>query len=632
VQRPTHRVARVFALSIAIALGACTDAELEPIPEPEDAAADNKLQVEGEFCTTNPDDVSFPVKIAFVIDTSSSMETTDPVESRVDAIIEVIDALTVENDDGTLEFIDGVEIGVISFGLGANIDTQRADGLPGYTADPVNALAAAVTVGRAAGTTDYIGALESLVGMVATDMSSSDISRCEGGADDGATCNLDADCADGAPCQENRELQNARYVNIFLSDGIPDNDSSFGADQICGGVESWIDNGRPPPQLDLLVAVHRFVSDLEELAQRYDVREITFNGGFMAAPNSAPEVIACGGNLIRAMTLTGNGVFRDFSSGERINFLFVDFTSFKRVFALKNFVVMNLNSRPFSDALYVEGRPSATDPTLNNGIIDSDGDGLTDELEDLVGSSPRLHDTDQDGFGDLLEFTLRTSGFDTMDPTDADCPADIDRVDVDGDGLRDCEERFLGTNPKRYDTDIDGFGDGIEALFGANPTVNDALLDVDFDGADNAREIRWHSRPDTDDVAFLSDHAYRYDVRETGVVDAQTCYTFSVTNVSLSSTKGADDPPVDPNAEFLPAPGFGGGAMEVGENRVIIEASEAPFDAPNEPGITRLACATARFDIDQRLKVPANGVISLPPEAFVDAREFDPTIHCIDPE
>ena len=72
----------------------------------------------------------------------------------------------------------------------------------------------------------YIGALETLVDMIATDMALS----------------------------TDEDLQNARYVNIFLSDGIPDNDSSFGADQICGGVQDWLDNGRPPPNLDLLVA------------------------------------------------------------------------------------------------------------------------------------------------------------------------------------------------------------------------------------------------------------------------------------------------------------------------------------------------------------------------------------------
>jgi hypothetical protein len=331
----------------------------------------------------------------------------------------------------------------------------------------------------------------------------------------------------------------------------------------------------------------------------------------------------------------------------------VDFTSFKRVFSLKNFVVTNLNARPFSEAIYVNGRVDSNDPTLAAGIIDSDGDGLTDELEDLVGSDPHRQDTDVDGFSDLVEYDLRTSGFDTLDPTDADCKADIDKYDTDGDGLRDCEERFAGTNPKKFDSDLDGFGDGMELLYGSNPAIHDGLLDVDFDGADNSREIRWHSKPTTDDVRFLSDHAYRYDVRESGLEGSQLCYSFEVTNISLASTLGATEtpyrildagpaapPPVDDAGVPLdagvarpstPGYGLGGGNMLPSENRILIEVAESPFDAPSEPGIARLACVSARFDADQRLKSPANGIVTVPRLAFRDARLFSPESDCVVP-
>ena len=87
-----------------------------------------------------------------------------------------------------------------------------------------------------------------------------------------------------------------------------------------------------------------------------------------------------------------------------------------------------------------------------------------------------------------------------------------------------------------------------------------------------------------------------------------------------------------PNESSSRGASFGGGVMSIGENRVLIEASEAPFDAPSEPGITRIGCASARFDANQRLKIPANGVIELTVGDFYDVGEFDPRIHCVTPD
>ena len=60
--------------------------------------------------------------------------------------------------------------------------------------------------------------------------------------------------------------------------------------------------------------------------------------------------------------------------------------------------------------------------------VDSDGDGLDDETEALIGTSPLLVDTDGDGFSDLLEYRLRNSGFNPLYPDDADCAQQTDRV------------------------------------------------------------------------------------------------------------------------------------------------------------------------------------------------------------
>lgn len=578
----------------------CTRAQLEPVPPPEVERADNKLAVSGSFCTTDPDELDFPVKIYFIIDTSQSMNATDPNLTRLDAVLDVIDLVKDQ---------PGVEIAIQVFGAGNRVLTERCasyspptDCQPGFM-PPMEALGRVGDIAFAGGTTDFVLALQTTISTLATDLA----------------------------LQSPDDLQNARYVMFFLSDGIPDNDSRFDPVDTCEDAAEWEQTGEPPVNsVDVVEDVDILIQQFQDLAEQYDVRELSFNAAFAAAPGTATEVKACGSTFMRGMSKKGLGVFRDFSSGEAINFLFVDFTSFKRVFAMKNFTATNINARPFSAALGVDPRVRSDDPTLALGIIDSDGDSVSDQVEELAGMDPHQQDSDNDGFSDLLEHTLKTSGLDPLDPTDADCAGDTDRLDTDGDGLRDCEEIFFGVLKETYDSDNDGFGDGIEILYGSNPSLPDTFLDVDFDGVNNAGEMRAHSRVDTDDVVELSEHAYRYKVTELGLEGSTICYEFNVSNIALATTTGADAPLPDANG-VVAAAGLGGGPMLLAENRIIFEVTENPFDQPNEPGVARLACARARFDATKRLKDPANGKMILPREAFKPANEFDPAVDCIDP-
>jgi hypothetical protein len=126
------------------------------------------------------------------------------------------------------------------------------------------------------------------------------------------------------------------------------------------------------------------------------------------------------------------------------------------------------------------GRPVlyTSDPLL----IDSDGDGLTDNLEHLIGTDPRNKDTDNDGLDDLSEFHL----YQTIPVF----------YDTDGDLLGDGEESLLLTDPLRWDSDGDRLSDGIEVKgydvdgdgltdvnfpsYGANPLIRDIFVEVDW--------------------------------------------------------------------------------------------------------------------------------------------------------
>ena len=119
---------------------------------------------------------------------------------------------------------------------------------------------------------------------------------------------------------------------------------------------------------------------------------------------------------------------------------------------------------------------------------DTDGDGLTDDVEISSSSNPTLVDTDDDGVDDKAELRIGTNQTvaDTDDDglTDADeltCSADPTIADTDDDGLLDGQEQQLRMNPASSDTDDDGLNDSNERRGESNPreqdTDGDALLD-----------------------------------------------------------------------------------------------------------------------------------------------------------
>jgi YD repeat-containing protein len=190
---------------------------------------------------------------------------------------------------------------------------------------------------------------------------------------------------------------------------------------------------------------------------------------------------------------------------------------------------------------------------------DSDGDGLSDQLENETCTDPNDDDTDGDGLFDdeediNLNGRLDAGETDPCDPdTDGDGLKDGDEVnrygtaptlmdsdgdgmpdgfeityfgkitrngsgDYDGDGLTDLKEYQNMTNPKDTDSDDDGLTDGVEVntyktspilkdtdndgmpdawevQYGLNPLVNDGSVDTDEDGYTNLRECHLKTNP-----------------------------------------------------------------------------------------------------------------------------------------
>lgn len=112
-----------------------------------------------------------------------------------------------------------------------------------------------------------------------------------------------------------------------------------------------------------------------------------------------------------------------------------------------------------------DGVTNAQEIKLNLGLAapDSDGDSILDGIEVLGATDPldpasKPVDTDRDGVGDDLETQMGSSPY---------------RSDSDADGLRDDLEVTLGANPISPDSDGDGISDGKEFQLGGDPIRSD---------------------------------------------------------------------------------------------------------------------------------------------------------------
>ncbi len=122
--------------------------------------------------------------------------------------------------------------------------------------------------------------------------------------------------------------------------------------------------------------------------------------------------------------------------------------------------------------------------------LDSDGDGLWDSQEGIIGTGPNDPDSDGDRLDDGLEIAI---GYDPLS------------VDSDHDGLDDAGERNAGTSPFFRDTDADLLIDGAEVHdHGTNPLLPDSDRDGLLDGVE-VDEFHGSNplNPDTDADGFL---------------------------------------------------------------------------------------------------------------------------------
>jgi hypothetical protein len=574
----------VVAVAWMTAVLGCTDSQLYDQRQDTSLPSDRTVSFQGQFCTLGVNDVVRPIKIFFAMDGSGSMAKTDPNCSRCTAIINLFNSLPADPDiyvalmvfaGATNSFLTpasctGSGTTLEGFTQLINMDDCARDKMAAQLQtweDPAN--------DPNSGSTDFVKPLSEIYAVI-----NQDIANYESQATDPSTATR------------------ADYYVIFLSDGHPD---QYQDDQLLpeyGGT-----------------AVTR-IYDLKDLADNVTFNTVhVFNpiqplytpcnfdagpagsfadGGYV--PTCQTLIVNQDAERLQLMAEAGGGVFRDFRNNEPINFLYLNFGQVKRSWVVSEFLVSNFSALP--------------DSPIDD--ADSDSDGLPDSLELQIGTDPLNADTDG------VEYKFGAdAGLNPLVPN-IGCPPALLHVDSDCDGIWDCDEQIIGSNPQVVDTDYDGVPDKVEWLLGTQASSPDMEEDPDQDLLVNRKEVEFHTNPLQPDTSTLTDNAYRYTVSLAGVPNAQgqQCYNFEVDNVLLANTL-----PDTENYSVLP-PGWvprtptGRGP---GYNDLWISVTFVPMDDPTaHTEVRQYRIQTPRFPVGG-IRSPVDGVIPIVPANFVDS-------------
>jgi hypothetical protein len=638
----------VAAAVVALALsGACSERKLIPVELDEPAIVDDLIDIEAEFCTRPVEDVTFPVKLLLVMDTSGSLQFTDQAGLRRPAVRALMASLATQND---------LQVATIGFGSNVNVEPPVGPGAPLFV--PASQWNEPAFLGLADVQTNYHGALGAVKAHVLNDLLQSDPA----------------------------EIARSKYVIIFFSDGTPTPRCCISVDETVGelgtmpygclpepfevaepeviycegepeqpvcndpgflerfrnanraaappdygdGTLRALDALEPDDNYNRTYQLEDLVTDIMDLGREFGVGEMRLHTALLFDSSLDDQTKALfrlnrcrSERLLQRMASLGNGIYRDFESGEDIDFLTFNFTSLRQSFRLVRAFAQNANALPPLVAGDVGQALAVLDFRA-----DSDGDGLTDDDELRLGTDVTVGDSDKlvdppavtqvpapigdplawgDGWSDHFEAERLRIGFDprfqSLPAEACDDPDQNDTVDgrsdLDGDGVAHCEEALLGTDPERADSDGDGLADGLELRFGLDPTRPEDNRDDDFDGIPNGDEVMRGLDPQSPDDTLRDRTGVRSELVPTAITDdGRTCYRAVARGVHLAAT----------------APRLPGGRS--GFNDVRFWVAEAPSDAASRVEL-RVACHRVQY-LPPSLKDPANGRIAFRAEDFVD--------------
>jgi Bacterial TSP3 repeat len=623
-----------FAVVSVLFVIACSDVQLGVPPPPALQALDDRLEIDGTYCTEPASDAVFPVKVVFLIDLSNSMCYTDPASGacttdacdqgpnspasnptpprRMVAVQTVLDQFANN---------PAVSFSVVTFSSSVNVhplDDTAPSGKPIYfTRD--QSLLQLDSLRNVDSVTDYQGALSRVRDMISDDMAQTAATR-------------------------KSDLPRTKYAIMFLTDGVPfphcskgnpalnnppDSPDCPGNPNACTICQSGFNFQNPFPGLTpgedynepyQLVNV---VNQIHTLADAYQVGDLKFNAIELMVPNAAQCCPVCfsddpdgsaAATLLTTMAMPdkGLGSYRLFTQASDLSFIQYNFTSLS-----ENFVTRQLIVQPMNEV----ATPSGI-------AIDSDGDGISDDDEFKLGSDRLKKYSDDDGYSDLFKLRHPELGLKIGVSSLARCMANSPKCpghlpcDTDGDGLNDCEEAEIGTDPELIDTDADGIPDGVEFRLGLDPLRDDTHEDLDLDGIDNLDETLGFSAPLAADTRARQGWAIQtVPVLENVNSQGQVCYSFTSKGITLPQTlsraQNSSDKKRLPSEESL----------ELGWGDTYIWVGEAPEGDARDYGRWRVGCVRSRW-VSPNLRLPLEPNVTLVDSDFKDPSVFVPDRDC----
>ena len=234
------------------------------------------------------------------------------------------------------------------------------------------------------------------------------------------------------------------------------------------------------------------------------------------------------------MACEGGGQFFDYSSGTAPDYSQITLPTTYMSFNLVDYYANNRNADWYKGVL----------------VPDSDGYGLPDSLARQLGYIPGIQT--YTGISNWTHYqvsqTLVSEGQCLKAGAACNVATQVKAVcgtmpaggwpDTDNDGLNDCEELLVGSDPLQFDSNADMLPDGFEASKGiqfntsAQPCWS---MDEDEDGVDDCNEAKNNTPPTVANASVIDLHPYQYSFSLISESATQQCYKIQVSNVTTLS-------------------------------------------------------------------------------------------------
>ena len=465
----TKILGSIIILGILNSMLACSDAQLYHATEPPLRA--DRIAFKGRVCTENPAERKFPIRLIFLIDQAQGplYSSFDPAHQRIAALTELIQAVLTKSE---------YSIAIYGYSGQAKKLAPIEGSFSRSVGELVNGVNQLILPGRCLGENacrDHQSGLKAINTLI-----EDDLSQLEAG-----------------------QRAVTQYMIIWLSAGsqLPLAQRSAccaPADQSCLNAENSGDfSFSCQTQLDISTVQQLRTRTLEQGAGGFQLNIVHL------AAEENPQTNRQVARALEQLSFAGNGRYVRFGSIDTLNLRAIGPFERPSDFEAAQITVVNHSAAP----------------RLNGLEPDSDRDGLSDSEEQSLGADPTQPDTDGDGINDLIEVKV---GYQVNVP---DRPVVCESLyldpstftrDRDFDGLNECEERLIGTNPSLIDSDGDGLPDGVELARGTDYLNPDSSEDFDEDGVTNGDEVREGTDPRSVDEAQRLGLAARATIEREG--------------------------------------------------------------------------------------------------------------------